>query len=156
MSLNKYVADDLDNDLEAIFADMMDDGFEVKKITKEPDLFDVIIIKANRVGLSFNIVEYKDHIKQLLDIMNRKGIQVFKISISIKGRNVLIDNVDNILTSSVSTRSPLYSYTSATDMKSTDFTNKSFEEIWDAITFNIYCLSENDAISNITITFCEK
>ena len=61
MDFNKYVVEDLDNDLEAVFADMMDEGFEVKKRAKELELFDVIMTKRTGTGWSFNIKQARFH-----------------------------------------------------------------------------------------------
>ena len=38
----------------------------------------------------------------------------------------------------------------------TDFRGKTFEEMWDGLGFTIYCSSEKDSITNLTMTFCEK
>ncbi len=142
MDFNKYVVEDLDNDLEAIFADMMDDGFEVKKRTKELPLVDVIMTRRTGTGFSFNIMPYKEHIKQLFDILERKGIQFIYGLVYLEGTSVMINEVDSIL---------LYN-----DPDFTDFRGKTWEEIWDALTFTIYCSSEKDSITNFTMTFCEK
>lgn len=142
MDFNKYVVEDLDNDLEAIFADMMDDGFEVKKRTKELSIFDVIMTRRTGTGFLFNIKPYKEHIKQLFDILERKGIQFIYGLVYLEGTSVMINEVDSIL---------LYN-----DPDFTDFRGKTWEEIWDALTFTIYCSSEKDSITNFTMTFCEK
>lgn len=142
MDFNKYVVEDLDNDIEAIFADMMDDGFEVKKRTKELELFDIVMTRRTGTGFSFNIMPYKEHIKQLFDILERKGIQFIYGLVYLEGTSVMINEVDSIL---------LYN-----DPDFTDFRGKTWEEIWDALTFTIYCSSEKDSITNFTMTFCEK
>ena len=141
MDFSKYVKEDLDNDLEAIFADMMDEGFEIKKdvslITRR---YDIRITRRSSTGLSFDIKPYRDHIKQLFDVFQRRGIQLHDGYIysngSIYKLNV-IDLKDNIT-------------------YGTDFRGKTFEEIWDGLTFTIYCNSEEDSITNLTMTFCEK
>lgn len=142
MDFNKYVVEDLDNDLEAIFADMMDDGFEVKKRTKELPLVDVIMTRRTGIGFSFDIIPYKEHIKQLFDVLERKGIQFIYGLVYLEGTSVMINEVDSIL---------LYN-----DPDFTDFRGKTWEEIWNALTFTIYCSSEKDTITNFTMTFCEK
>jgi hypothetical protein len=153
MDFNKYVTEDLDNDLEAIFADMMDDGFEVKKRTKElhqaylityilGPLVDVIMTRRTGTGFLFDIMPYKEHIKQLFNILERKGIQFFYGLVYLEGKSVMVNEVDSIL---------LYN-----DPDFTDFRGKTWEEIWDALTFTIYCSSEQDSITNFTMTFCEK
>jgi hypothetical protein len=114
MDFNKYVVEDLDNDLEAIFADMMDDGFEVKKRTKELPLVDVIMTRRTGTGFSFNIMPYKEHIKQLFDILERKGIQFIYGLVYLEGTSVMINEVDSIL---------LYN-----DPDFTDFRGKTWEE----------------------------
>ena len=63
MDFSKYVKEDLDNDLEAIFVDMMDEGFEIKKDVSLITLFNLTITKRTPSGLSFDIMPYKDHIK---------------------------------------------------------------------------------------------
>jgi hypothetical protein len=138
MDFNKYVVEDLDNDIEAIFADMMDDGFEVKKRTKELELFDIVMTRRTGTGFSFNIKPYKEHAKQLFDILERKGIQFIYGLVYLEGKSVLVNEVDSIL------------------KNGTDFRGKTFEEIWDGLLFTIYCTSEKDSITNFTMTFCEK
>ena len=141
MDFSKYVKEDLDNDVEAIFVDMMDEGFEIKKdvslITRR---YDIRITRRSSTGLSFDIKPYRDHIKQLFDVFQRRGIQLHDGYIysngSIYKLNV-IDLKDNIT-------------------YGTDFRGKTFEEIWDGLTFTIYCNSEEDSITNLTMTFCEK
>ena len=97
MDFNKYVLEDLDNDLEAIFADMMDDGFEVKKRTKELELFDIVMTRRTGTGFLFNIKPYKEHVKQLFDILERKGIQFIYGLVYLEGKSVLVNEVDSIL-----------------------------------------------------------
>ena len=142
MDFNKYVVEDLDNDIEAIFADMMDDGFEVKKRTKELELFDIVMTRRTGTGFSFNIKPYKEHAKQLFDILERKGIQFIYGLVYLEGTSVMINEVDSILEDQIT--------------HGTDFRGKTWEEIWDALTFTIYCSSEKDSITNFTMTFCEK
>jgi len=142
MDFNKYVTEDLDNNLEAIFADMMDDGFEVRKIAKELSLVDIRITKRPSTGFSFDINPYKEHIKQLFDILERKGIQFTYGLVYLDGKSVMISEVDSILEDQIT--------------HGTDFRGKTWKEIWDALTFTIYCSSEKDSITNFTMTFCEK
>jgi hypothetical protein len=142
MDFSKYVVEDLDNDLEEIFADMMDDGFEFKKRTKELPLVDVIMTRRTGIGFSFDIIPYKEHIKQLFDILERKGIQFIYGLVYLDGKSVMISEVDSILEDQIT--------------HGTDFRSKTWEEIWDALTFTIYCSSEKDTITNFTMTFCEK
>lgn len=142
MDFSKYVNEDLDNDLEAVFADMMDEGFEVKKRAKELELFDVIMTKRTSTGFSFNIKPYKEHVKQLFDILERKGIQFIYGLIYLDGKSVLVNEVDSILKNQIT--------------HGTDFRGKTFEEIWDGLLFTIYCTSEKDSITNFTMTFCEN
>ena len=145
--IGKYVNEDLDNDLEAIFVDMMDDGFEVKK---EVSLisnysirrFDVKITRTTSSGFSFNIIPYKDHIKQLLSIFDRRGIQLENGYFYSDGNICQLNEVDSILKNQIT--------------HGTDFRGKTFEEIWDGLLFTIYCTSEKDSITNFTMTFCEK
>ena len=144
MDFSKYVKEDLDNDLEAIFADMMDEGFEVKKdvslITRR---YDIRITRRTPNGLSFDIKPYRDHIKQLFDVFQRRGIQLHDGYIySGNGSIYKLNDVDSIMKSNIAT--------------GTDFRGKTFEEFWDGLTFTIYCNSEEDSITNLTLNFCEK
>lgn len=143
MDFSKYVANDLDNDLEAIFADMMDEGFEIKKdVSLITRMYD---IRINKRPLSFDIKPYKDHIKQLFDVFQRRGIQLFEGFIYIDGSQKPLKDVTSLLTSD-----------GIPPDSRTDFRGKTFEEIWDGLTFTIYCSSEKDIITNLTMTFCEK
>lgn len=154
MDFSKYVADDLDNDLEAVFADMMDDGFEVKKRAKELELFDVIMTKRTGTGFSFNIKPYKEHVKQLFDILERKGIQFIYGLVYLEGKSVLVNEVDSILKNQIT--HTCFSANVFAVPGGTDFRGKTFEEIWDGLLFTIYCTSEKDSITNFTMTFCKK
>ena len=145
MDFNKYVVDDLDNDLEAIFADMMDEGFEIKKdVSLITRMYDLRITKRTP-RLSFDIMPYKDHIKQLFDISERRGIELFQGFIYIDNSQKPLKDVTSLLTSD-----------GIPPESRTDFRGKTWEEIWDALTFTIYCSSEKDSITNFTMTFCEK
>ena len=148
MDFSKYVKEDLDNDLEAIFADMMDEGFEIKKGVSTR-MFNLTITKRTPSGLSFDIMPYKDHIKQLFDVFQRRGIQLFEGFIYIDNSQKPLKDVTSLLNSD-----GIYPYT-PTDF-STVRSNKTFEEMWDGLTFTIYCSSEKDIITNLTMTFCEK
>lgn len=145
MDFSKYVKEDLDNDIEAIFVDMMDDGFEIKKdvslITRTYDPFFFIIVKT-RTGLSFDIKPYKDNIKQLFDVFERRGIQLHQGYIYIDNSQKPLKDVTSLLTGDGDGR--------------TDFRGRTFEEMWDGLGFSIYCGSEKDSITNLTMTFCEK
>ena len=149
MDFTKYVKEDLDNDLEAIFADMMDEGFEIKKDVSliTPGSWCVFDLRITRTpsGLSFDIKPYKDHIKQLFDVFQRRGIQLFEGFIYIDGSKKNLKGVTSLINSD-----GIYP-----DIP-TDFKGKPFEEIWDGLTFTIYCSSEKDNITNLTMTFCEK
>lgn len=141
MDFSKYVKEDLDNDLEAIFVDMMDDGFEIKKdVSLITRMFDLRITRRSPTGLSFDIMSYKDHIKQLFDIFQRRGIQLFRGFIYIDNSQKPLKDVTSLLNSD--------------DLPI--FRGKTFEEMWDGLTFTIYCNSEKDIITNLTMTFCEK
>ena len=147
MDFSKYVKEDLDNDLEAIFADMMDEGFEIKKdVTLITRMFDLRITRRSPTGLSFDIKSYKDHIKQLFDIFERRGIQLFQGLVYIDGSQKPVKDVTSLLN------------VDGTDtaFSARDFRGKTFEEFWDGLTFTIYCSSEEDTITNLTMTFCEK
>ena len=148
MDFSKYVKEDLDNDLEAIFVDMMDEGFEIKKGVSTR-MFNLKITKRTPSGLSFDIMPYKDHIKQLFDVFQRRGIQLFEGFIYIDNSQKPLKDVTSLLNSD-----GIYPYT-PTDF-STVRSNKTFEEMWDGLTFTIYCSSEKDIITNLTMTFCEK
>lgn len=146
MDFSKYVKEDLDNDLEAIFADIMDDGFEIKKdVSLITRMFDLRISRRSPTGLSFDIKSYKDHIKQLFDIFERRGIQLFQGFIYIDGSQKPLKDVTSLLTSD-----------GMPPDSRTDFRGRTFEEIWDSLGFVIYCSSEKDSITNLTMTFCEK
>ena len=150
MDFSKYVKEDLDNDLEAIFVDMMDEGFEIKKdVSLIKRMFDLRITRRSPTGLSFDIMPYKDHIKQLFDVFQRRGIQFFEGFIYIDNSQKPLKDVTSLLNSD-----GIYPYT-PTDF-STVRSNKTFEEMWDGLTFTIYCSSEKDIITNLTMTFCEK
>ena len=150
MDFSKYVKEDLDNDLEAIFVDMMDEGFEIKMgYSLIEHTFDLRITKRSPTGLSFDIMPYKDHIKQLFDVFQRRGIQLFEGFIYIDNSQKPLKDVTSLLNSD-----GIYPYT-PTDF-STVRSNKTFEEMWDGLTFTIYCSSEKDIITNLTMTFCEK
>ena len=147
MSLSKYFEEDLDNDLEAIFADMMDEGFQFKKTPHDPrfgsfEVFNIVVVKRDSSGLSFDIKQYKDHFKQLFDILKRRGIQLYNALAYIDNKSTMINDVDSIMKSEITT--------------GTDFRGKTFDEIWDGLTFTIYSKSEEDSITNLTMTFCEK
>lgn len=144
MDFSKYVKEDLDNDLEAIFADMMDEGFEIKKGVSTR-MFNLTITKRTPSGLSFDIMPYKDHIKQLFDVFQRRGIQFFEGFIYIDNSQKPLKDVTSLLNSD-----------GVYPLVPTDFTRKPFEEMWDGLGFVIYCSSENDTITNLTMTFCEK
>ena len=148
MDFSKYVKEDLDNDLEAIFVDMMDEGFEIKKGVSTR-MFNLTITKRTPSGLSFDIMPYKDHIKQLFDVFQRRGIQFFEGFIYIDNSQKPLKDVTSLLNSD-----------GVYPLVPTDFTtvrsNKTFEEMWDGLTFTIYCSSEKDIITNLTMTFCEK
>jgi hypothetical protein len=77
MDFNKYVVEDLDNDIEAIFADMMDDGFEVKKRTKELELFDIVMTRRTGTGFSFNIMPYKTRVFYRISLFSYKIVIQF-------------------------------------------------------------------------------
>jgi hypothetical protein len=146
MDFSKYVKEDLDNDLEAIFVDMMDEGFEIKKdVSLITRMFDLRITRRTPTGLSFAIKPYKDHIKQLFDISERRGIELFQGFIYIDNSQKPLKDVTSLLTSD-----------GIPPESRTDFRGKTWEEIWDALTFTIYCSSEKDSITNFTMTFCEK
>lgn len=140
MDFSKYVKEDLDNDLEAIFVDMMDEGFEIKKGVSTR-MFNLTITKRTPSGLSFDIMPYKDHIKQLFDVFQRRGIQFFEGFIYIDNSQKPLKDVTSLL---------------ADEDSRADFRGKTFEEMWDGLGFVIYCTSENDNITNLTMTFCEK
>ncbi len=149
MDFSKYVKEDLDNDLEAIFADMMDEGFEIKKdISLITRMFDIRITVSWRNFHSFDIKPYKDHIKQLFDVFQRRGIQLFNGLIYIDGTQKPLNDVTSLLTSNGISPDGLHTL-------GTDFRGKTFDEIWDTLTFTIYCTSEKDMITNFTMTFCE-
>jgi hypothetical protein len=142
MDFSKYVKEDLDNDLEAIFVDMMDEGFEIKKdVSLITRMFDLRITKRTPSGLSFDIMPYKDHIKQLFDVFQRRGIQLFRGFIYVDNSQKPLKDVTSLL---------------AGEDSRADFRGKTFEEMWDGLTFTIYCSSEKDIITNLTMTFCEK
>ena len=144
MDFSKYVKEDLDNDLEAIFVDMMDEGFEIKKGVSTR-MFNLTITKRTPSGLSFDIMPYKDHIKQLFDVFQRRGIQFFEGFIYIDNSQKPLKDVTSLLNSD-----------GVYPLVPTDFTRKPFEEMWDGLGIVIYCSSENDTITNLTMTFCEK
>jgi hypothetical protein len=145
MDFSKYVKEDLDNDVEAIFVDMMDEGFEIKKdVSLITRMFDLRITKRTPAGLSFAIKPYKDHIKQLFDVFQRRGIQFYQGFIYIENHQKPLKDVTSLLTSD-----------GIPPERSTDFRGKTFDEIWDGLTFTIYCSSEEDS-TNLTMTFCEK
>ena len=147
MDFSKYVKEDLDNDLEAIFADMMDDGFEIKKdVSLITRMFDLRITRRSPTGLSFDIKPYKDHIKQLFDVFQRRGIQLFQGLIYIDGSQKPLKDVTSLLNVGGTD----------TEFSVRDFRGKTFDEMWDGLGFVIYCTSEKDTITNLTMTFCEK
>lgn len=139
MDFSKFVNENLDNLIEAIFADMIDDGFIVSKDVSMR-MYDVKITKRSSDGITFNILTYKDHIKQLFDISQKKGIEIFNSLVYLDGRSQSIQDVDSILKDSV---------------VGTNFKGKTWEDFWDGLTFTIYYKSEKNDITNLTITFCE-
>jgi hypothetical protein len=142
MDFSKYVKEDLDNDVEAIFVDMMDEGFEIKKdVSLITRTYDIKITRRTSTGLSFDIKPYKDNIKQLFDVFERRGIQLHQGYIYIDNSQKPLKDVTSLLTSGNG---------------HTDFRGRTFEEMWDGLGFTIYCGSEKDSITNLTMTFCEK
>ena len=139
--LSKYVEEDLDNHLETIFAEMMDDGFNIrKKLYNEDNVLDLIITKrfSGSTGMIFRIETYENQIRELLDILSRRNIQLLGALFYTK-------------TSSFSVRD----FESNTNFKA-DFRDKSVQEFWDSLRFSIYSSSEYDDITNLTMTFFSK
>ena len=148
MDFSKYVNEDLDNDIEVVFADMMDEGFEIKKdVSLIQRTYDIKITRRASTGLSFDIMPYKDHIKQLFDLFERKGIKLYQGYIYIDGYQKPLKDVNSLLTSDG---------VPPNSRSRTIFKDKTFEEMWDGLVFTIYCNSEKDIITNLTMTFCEK
>lgn len=138
--LSKYVEEDLDNHLETIFAEMMDEGFNIrKKLHSEDNILDLIITKrVSTSGMIFRIETYENQIRELLDILSRRDIQLLEALFYTK-------------TSSFSVRD----FESNTNFKA-DFRDKSVQEFWDSLRFSIYSSSEYDDITNLTMTFFSK
>jgi hypothetical protein len=146
MDFSKYVEEDLDNDLEAIFADMMDEGFEINKnVSTSKRMFHIRITRRTPSGLSFDIMSYKDYIKQLFDVFQRRGVQFFEGFIYIDNSQKPLKDVTSLLNSD-----------GVYPLVPTDFTKKTFDDMWEGLSFSIYCASENDTITNLTMTFYEK
>ena len=134
--LSKYVDQDLDNHLETIFAEMMDEGFTIsKKLSHEDYVLDITISRRLTLNVNgFRIEDYENQIKELLDILSRRGIQILQ-AIFYKNSSAQVKDFES---------------------GSTDLRNQDIQSFWDSLRFSIYSSSEYDDITNLTMTFYVK